>query len=446
MTHPALLSDDIIFATLSQLDVSDGVGAGAVCKAWRDQWRRRRRGLLCLLKEHVGRLKHTGHVAALPDGGAMVLEDCFSLHRPPHLAMYEIRTSMPPEAKRRQFQRREPSRFFSQGRLVTRTKYKWQGGEFHEYLKYSDGDPTCGFYRTYRTCSLPTREAVPIAFALHGDAAWMAVWGSREGQHDVPPILLQLRHRATEFRLTAETITSDVRLDLLGDHFGYMPRDMVVCDDALLVLCEEDWTLEGRGPGVVFVLDARTGAGRYQIGRLDYMEEHTGCGLHGPSSLAVEGDLCFIADTHNQRVVVLTWRNFTSPDRLDVVRTFGKSGSPPAQLDWDGNEYWDGSYLYDDERKGDGPGEFDQPYGVAVSGKMLYVSESVGRRIQVMRLPVDTRSSEPELLQIIPAPRGLNGWTTELMCGLSLEGDRLWCAGPESDGEDTHLHCFIRYV
>ena len=112
----------------------------------------------------------------------------------------------------------------------------------------------------------------------------MALWGPREGQHDIPPIYLQLRHRATEFRLTAETITSDVRLDLLGDHFGYMPRDMVVCDDALLVLCEEDWTLEGRGPGVVFVLDARTGAGRYQVGRLDYMQEHTGCGLHGPSS------------------------------------------------------------------------------------------------------------------------------------------------------------------
>ena len=104
--------------------------------------------------------------------------------------------------------------------------------------------------------------------------------------------------------------------------------------------------------------------------------------------------------------------------------------------------------AYEDERKGTGPGEFIEPVGVAVHGNMLYVSELVGRRIQVMRLPDDILdlSSEPQVLQIIPAPGGHE------LGGICVDGERLWCVGPHyfsSSGdnrEDTYVSLFSPYV
>ena len=78
---------------------------------------------------------------------------------------------------------------------------------------------------------------------------------------------------------------------------------------------------------------------------------------------------------------------------------------------------------------------FDSPFGVAIRGKTMYVSEAGGRRIQVLRLP-DDDSSEPTVLQVIPSPDG------EGLGGLCVNGDRLWCMGPRHPQatRDTYVH------
>ena len=117
------------------------------------------------------------------------------------------------------------------------------------------------------------------------------------------------------------------------------------------------------------------------------------------------------------------------------MRSIGRDGTAPI-LDIEDQPYWDDDY--EDERRGTGPGEFDEPWGVAVRGNTLFVSESGGRRIQLLRLPDDLAdTSKPvEALQVIPSPDGRE------LSGLCLEGnppyDRLWCLGPAmADGGGT---------
>jgi len=81
------------------------------------------------------------------------------------------------------------------------------------------------------------------------------------------------------------------------------------------------------------------------------------------------------------------------------------------------------------------------PWGVAVSGKMLYVSEQgdwseeedVPGRIWILRLPDDV-SSAATVVQVIPSPDGAE------LGGLCLNGGQLWCMGP--DERTTHMHLF----
>ena len=82
---------------------------------------------------------------------------------------------------------------------------------------------------------------------------------------------------------------------------------------------------------------------------------------------------------------------------------------------------------------------FSMPWGVAVSGKMLYVSEqgesseNVAGRIWILRLPDDV-SSDATVVQVIPSPDGAE------LGGLCLNGGQLWCMGP--DERMTHMHLF----
>jgi len=82
---------------------------------------------------------------------------------------------------------------------------------------------------------------------------------------------------------------------------------------------------------------------------------------------------------------------------------------------------------------------FMRPFGVAVSGKKLYVSEQgrssveVPGRIWILRLANDV-SADPTVVQVIPSPDGKE------LGGLCLNGSQLWCMGP--DERMTHMHLF----
>jgi len=168
--------------------------------------------------------------------------------------------------------------------------------------------------------------------------------------------------------------------------------------------------------------------------------------LRGPESFAVHDQYCFIADTHNQAVKVFDWRDGS------LVRVFGKLQDQesavkvyPGLASNDGYESYfewgDSLYYYDDDRKGNEPGEFMCPAGIAVQDGKIYVSEFRGRRIQVFRLPGDLRgSSDLEVLQIVDSLDG------EELSGLCVEdGGRLWCMGPLLN-DPTYVHAFEPYV
>ena len=209
-----------------------------------------------------------------------------------------------------------------------------------------------------------------------------------------------------------------------SDGIKYRPWALAAAgDDALVILFKtDDWRF-----GRVAVLDFQTGAERYWLvsGSAGTQHDHTH-ELRGPSDVAVHGDHCFITDTYNQRIVVFDWRQRT------YVGAIGRSGvaptMDPTELYWAEDSYVDG-------RRGNGPGEFDEPVGIAVRGKTLFVSEGHGCRIQILRLPDDITGSPPEVLQTIPSPHGGE------LCGLCLDGNnRLWCLvcledDPYSEGQ-----------
>ena len=193
--------------------------------------------------------------------------------------------------------------------------------------------------------------------------------------------------------------------------------DIATSGDVVLVLCLVDWRY-----GQVVVLARDTGAERYRFGSSTTpggVDE-----LRAPWGMAVDGDYCFVADTYNQSVVVFNWRDGT------FVRRYGKAGEAPViDDDEDADNYWDVGPYFDD-RKSAKPGYFWEPYDVAVRNKLLYVSEKGGRRIQVLRLPDDLSAADPEVLQIMPSPGGVE------LAGLCLDGDRLWCIGPPMPGHN----------
>ena len=78
---------------------------------------------------------------------------------------------------------------------------------------------------------------------------------------------------------------------------------------------------------------------------------------------------------------VLSPTLITSPWRFLIGATagrscdaFGKQGDAPV-IESDDDEYWNYS-TYDDDRKSTEPGEFTEPFGIAIRGQTLYVSDS----------------------------------------------------------------------
>ena len=122
--------------------------------------------------------------------------------------------------------------------------------------------------------------------------------------------------------------------------------------------------------------------------------------------------------------------------RGDILYVTGRQSDTVDEYRWS-----DGTLMrsYGGERHNSfhNPHSFHNPFGIAVRGKTMYVSEAGGRRIQVLRLP-DDDSSEPTVLQVIPSPDG------EELSGLCVNGDRLWCMGPKHPrvAHATYVHLF----
>ena len=171
----------------------------------------------------------------------------------------------------------------------------------------------------------------------------------------------------------------------------------------------------------IAVLDAETGA--YQR----CMDVDTGDGeplrLDSTGCICVHEGLLYIADRHNQRVVVCRVSDGAH------VRSIGKAGEASELLQGPYGEPYFTVEDYFDERIGSAPGEFAEPVGVCVGHGKLYVSEARGRRIQVLTL-------EGNPLQVLPL--SVDGLGRELG-GLCVDDTRVWCLGPHESNSCLHL-------
>ena len=247
---------------------------------------------------------------------------------------------------------------------------------------------------------------------------------------------------------TMEVSTESPSYEVNFDDRGCRVHDLAISGDSLLVLCVEFWRW-----GQIHVLDKQTGAIRYEFG--SSVAPGGDDELRDPRCMALGGDggdYCFVADTHNQSVAVFNWR-----DGGTFVRRFGKPGDAP-EIQSDDDEYWNYS-TYDDDRKSTEPGEFTEPFGIAIRGQTLYVSDSgsVCDRVQIMRLPDDLSGPEGlEVLQILTWPPGggiyyePGGGPSTRVANLCLDGDRLWAVGgalrnPRVQANQHHWHyyCYV---
>ena len=164
-----------------------------------------------------------------------------------------------------------------------------------------------------------SRLYCPHAAALRGDGtAWVLEDHRDAPGAEIPDDWFPFGHTLVLLRLESEERLVEVVLK----YQWKKAMDLALAgEDALLVLCDypnnaDDWF------GTIQVRDAATGALRYEFGSQNPEE-----GLRGPSSLAVHGDLVYVADTHNHAVQVF---------RLDrygqFVRRFGKSEEAPVHM------------------------------------------------------------------------------------------------------------------
>ena len=236
----------------------------------------------------------------------------------------------------------------------------------------------------------------PKAVALRGDdTAWVLL--SDEGV--IVCVRLAVIHEEED--LGGEVL---MRIGPLGTDFP-VPESLVLAGDSLLVLCSlYEW---GSGPETtsnhVNVYDNQTGAflRKFSLAGKGGLDDPTN------GTMAVQGDMLYVTCKRNNSVDEYRWRDGT------LMRRFGGRDQPLS---------------------------FNEPFGVAIRGKTMYISEVAGRRIQVLRLP-DDDYSEPEILQVIPSP------DDEELGGLcvSHDGNRLWCMGPEfgpTGGDSTYVHLF----
>ena len=128
------------------------------------------------------------------------------------------------------------------------------------------------------------------------------------------------------------------------------------------------------------------------------------------------------------------------------------------EIEDDDDPYWNYS-TYDDDRKSTETGEFTEPFGIAIRGQTLYVSDSgsVCDRVQIMRLPDDLRGPEGlEVLQVLTWPPGgefyyePGGGPSSSFSNLILDGDRLWVVGgaylnPRVQANQRHWesYCYV---
>ena len=235
----------------------------------------------------------------------------------------------------------------------------------------------------------------PTALALRGDGtAWILL-------HDSNLIV------CTRLDPTYSSASEIMEIDperFYSDHangLGCMVSDICLAGDRLLILSYPCGNFNEnereQASSRVHVVDDRTGSLLYQF--LTHLLKYDN-GL-----FAVQDDMLFVAGF-----------------RTNVIHTYNWRQGSTAGLTRLGGDL-----------------AFRKPWGVAVSGKMLYVSEQgdssedVPGRIWILRLPNDA-SSDATVVQDIPSPDGRE------LGGLCLNRGRLWCMGP--DEGRTHMHLF----
>mmetsp|Transcript_29964 Transcript_29964/g.95867 ORF Transcript_29964/g.95867 Transcript_29964/m.95867 type:complete len:330 (+) Transcript_29964:54-1043(+) len=161
--------------------------------------------------------------------------------------------------------------------------------------------------------------------------------------------------------------------------------------------------------------------------------------LQDPQDLCLHGDELYVAEWGNHRISVFDKTSLAFLRHIgcgdEDGSEGGEGGSGPGQLDQPcgvacaGEEVfvcdtWNhrisvfdrssGSFLRSLGRRGGEPGEFNYPCGIEIAHGRIYVTERTGKRLQALSL-------EGEPLQVLPAP--CDGW----LYGICLDAhDQLW--------------------
>ena len=228
----------------------------------------------------------------------------------------------------------------------------------------------------------------PTAVALRGDGtAWILLRGSNLivcARLDDPT------YSSAIMEINPERLHPD-----FADGDSCRVCDIGLAGDRLLILSATFTVNDPMQFSRVHVVDNETGSLLYQF-LTDLLEYESGL-------FAVQDDMLFVAGFEKNAIHTYNWRQ----------------GSPEGCI------------------RPEGDLAFRRPWGVAVSGKMLYVSEQgdeyVAGRIWILRLPDDV-SSDATVVQVIPSPDG------QELGGICLNRGRLWCMGP--DEGRTHMHLF----